>query len=258
MQYTTVRYVPHGDPSLNDFAPGRGLSHACLNLPDALNPDDPSFQTVQDPYIGSDCYLEGELYSPSLLNSSDYAKILVNESKVNTIVSKSEGSLIVPASPLANMDFEATTFGSSTSCEVITDLCDIESVYLSDADESTIKSYITYECRSDKAGLDLSGNFDYDRMDPVTLVYYRNATMSVVQSTLIANGPKQWFALVMSVDLDFVPDPATVQAIRDEWQSKSVSNTSITPVFGLVQSGRAKVSGILSCTNTLSDVVRVS
>ncbi|KAI4261710.1 MAG: hypothetical protein L6R42_003090, partial [Xanthoria sp. 1 TBL-2021] len=69
----------------------------------------------------------------------------MKQSEVIEYIATAGGWIIVPSSPPANMDFEATTFGSSTSCKVVTNLCDIvqptETIHVAFVTHTTLLEY---------------------------------------------------------------------------------------------------------------------
>ena len=232
------------DSSLLDFAPGRGLHR------DTLNP--PSAETI---FIYKDCDEQRDSnYCRRVRSAREYADLITNSSKTNRIVSRPEGTMILPTDYPTIVEFMATTFGSLTSCKVVTDLCDFWGV----------PENITYRCTVDKAGVDLNGVFqpmernDFDSYNPgFSIRYYTKYSMPAPINTekdLI-------FAIASQVESGLLP----LAAYLESYQRMSNSSfehgpdgvRKIYPTFGFVPlAEHTRIGGILSCSTSLSDVVR--
>ncbi|KAL8716575.1 MAG: hypothetical protein Q9225_006106 [Loekoesia sp. 1 TL-2023] len=190
-----------------------------------------------------------------------------------------EGWLIVPAKPAADVDFEATTFGSSTSCEVVTGLCDIlqpsvtENITELGLNVTEIGANFeemplgdsAYNCKRDRAGLDLAGNFSDLRNysyyptagHDYAIIDYTDSSMSTTTDDFNLRGPTLWYAVLFQVQMEFVTNQTMSESRTIKNHTGMAGNTTIEPIYGLVgPDGKDGnwVSGILSCTTTLSDV----
>lgn len=134
---------------------------------------------------------------------------------------------MVPKDLPADIDFVATTIGSSTSCRDVTSLCDFEYPDVvktnssgSDADHELAP---TYDCKRERAGLDLVGNMSTSITNanhgPV-LVHYTDSTMTTTAGDIDLRGPTLWYAVLPYIR---------------------------SPIYQ---------DGILACSTELSDVVR--
>lgn len=124
----------------------------------------------------------------------------------------------MPTNPLANIDFDATTFGSLTSCQVVTNLCQINASYV----PGKIPGDIEYICGLATAGLNLAGNLSDIRSvgnDSITAGYsfalqkYTGPTFEkeVDRSTSRAKGEKRnlygptfYNAAVLQASIEFL------------------------------------------------------
>lgn len=245
------------------------MSPACLDVP-PLAPD-----AGFSPELGR-C-LQLQLDNPNK-PGSPCRRSYENISEANRIISKPEGWLIVPATTATELEFKATTFGSSTSCEVVTGRYDVVQPMMT---EPFYEEFVevpfgdaAYDCKRDRAGLDLTGNFStlgYDLYRPTAdsnyafdnnyaFVTYTDSSMS----TLETNGmgqlrrPTYWYALPFRVQLEFVINETLLDYNIVKTHTGTSGNTTIEPIFGLVRrdsTDGSLVNGILSCTTTLSDVV---
>ena len=64
--------------------------------------------------------------------------------------------MLGPAQPPLDLDFQARSFGSQTSCRAITDLCDTQST---EGDKLVWPSKFNFVCNATVAGLNMTGNF---------------------------------------------------------------------------------------------------
>lgn len=218
-----------------------------------LPPDNPIYRSFA-PARGTSSIFEGFVTSYQ------------NSSETNVPLSKPEGWLIVPSHLPANIDFEATTFGSLTKCDVVTHLCDIVFHSNNTNDKDFWLQNVTYDCKHDTAGLDLRGNFSdvgnsakYSLTDTgYALEFYTDSTRSIpMTDATTATGPTFWYAALLQVNRGFLTSELLVEK---GIPGVNKSSSSITPLFGLVANSPfdndVQVSSILSCTTTLSDVVR--
>lgn len=89
--------------------------------------------------------------------------------------------MILPVDTTTLAEFQATTFGSLTSCRIVTDLCDIVATDLANT---------SYHCTVDTAGLNFSGRLiqavteDSDSTrSGFKLRYYTDSSMSTLSNT---------------------------------------------------------------------------
>ncbi|KAL8723852.1 MAG: hypothetical protein Q9181_007135 [Wetmoreana brouardii] len=208
--------------------------------------------------------LEGDIivqYDGYARSSYQYA----NKSAANRIVSQREGWLIVPSKLPAEIDLVATTIGSSTSCKVVTQLCDrfspistrnVSDIGMNGTEMGASETYNdpredVYECKPDTAGLNLKGNFSEmgknSRYPPLgydfVLVDYTDATRSTVADDVELRGPTVWYAVLMQVPTDFVTNMTLLENITEHTPGLLGSMLS----YNIVNS-------ILACTTELSDV----
>ncbi|KAL8910570.1 MAG: hypothetical protein Q9171_004152 [Xanthocarpia ochracea] len=144
------------------------------------------------------------------------------------------------------MDFNATTFGSLTQCKEATSLCDMEYSTMGSSD-----GLCSFDCKRDRAGFDLRSNFSNEGHMSFGLATtnrgfgiadYTNSSMTSLNKVSEYNpGPTRWEAIMFAVD----PFDITNSSILSEGV-----------LFGPYGNDFIEVSGILSCTTTLSDVVR--
>ena len=136
------------------FTPGRGLSPSCLSNPrgDAPTPD--GGIDVSNP---ADCIIfRGDAVNQAtLVNQTEFVRTAGNQSAVNQVVFDNGLAVLGPYDPPPNLDFEATSFGSRTSCRVVTSECGAKSIT---GARVPLPWFSNYKC-NDTAGLNLTGNF---------------------------------------------------------------------------------------------------
>ena len=135
-------------PNAPTFTPGRGIPQSCLT------PDFP--EAGEDIALG--CILALETDGPeSLLNVSEYMKTAENQSNDNQVYLSGGQAVLGPSGPPQDLDFSETSFGSQTSCEMVTNLCDSPRVTIEGPEPS---QYSEPDCNTTTAGLNLTGSFD--------------------------------------------------------------------------------------------------
>lgn len=254
MQYTSRDALASDDLARSSFTPGRGLPPACT---DPI-PTDPEWQHI------AACYTTPQNPEDAPESTAESMK----HSEAIEYIATTEGWIIVPSSPPANMDFEATTFGSSTSCKVVTNLCDIVqpvwTVNHTSYGEGQVEvpGDFAYDCKRDRAGLELSGNASDLRNASLFLSaghgfvveYYTDSTMSTISNEMDLRGPTLWYAVLLQLPAAFVTNGTLLEYEVVTYPTRLSSNKSVTSSVGLVGAGDLFTS-ILSCTTVLSDVV---
>ena len=90
---------------------------------------------------------------PQLLNETDFFLTAANNSDVNMVYLSDGYAVLGPAKPPLDLDFQATGFGSQTSCRAITGLCGANSTV------GDVVSEFNFVCNATIAGLNMTGNF---------------------------------------------------------------------------------------------------
>ena len=94
--------------------------------------------------------------SPQLVNQTEFLKTSGNSSSLHQVYLSGGRSVLGPADQPANLDFQATSFGSKTSCQPVTTLCGAVSF---DDQKSSAVGQFNFLCNSSTAGLNMTGNF---------------------------------------------------------------------------------------------------
>lgn len=186
VQYFTHEPLPTDSPIYDSFAPSREISPGCLDLP-PLGP-----------------YTTAAYYACIGLSTKN--------NSVDIVVSDPYGWLVVPKDVPSDIDFVATTIGSSTKCRAITPLCDLNHVNVltnSSGPEGNPSSRylgLSYECKRDKAGLDLVGNISAT-VNATTdsgfqIVEYTDSTMTTTSGDTDLRGPTLWYAAIVLTPVD--------------------------------------------------------
>ncbi|KAL8908649.1 MAG: hypothetical protein Q9171_005361 [Xanthocarpia ochracea] len=219
------------DSTLLDFAPGRGLHRDTLNPP----PEGPS-------PLPKDCDADRDSsHCKTVRSEREYADLLTNSSKTNRIVSRPEGTMILPTDYPTIVEFIATTFGSLTSCRVVTDSCDFW-------EDPASWENPTYRCTVDKAGLNLNGSFQRQTSDMFVssnpgfnLAYYTNSSMSTPMETgklwEKADHSMIWFAIASQVESGILPAAAYLESFQRMTNSSLKHGDGVRkiyPTFGFV------------------------
>ena len=255
VQLVANHTLPSNDPLHSNFAPGRGLSPLCLDLPIDID-------LHRGGHRGGlqlqDCRsLNMETgYASGTSASSSYQD--PNKSEASTTLSTPKGWLIVPANSPADMDFDATTFGSLTQCKAATSLCDMECSRVERSD-----AHCLFDCERDRAGLDLKGNLSALEDSSFSQSYmqrgfaiadYTNSSMTSLNDYNNLNpGPTRWQAILLEVQMRIITNYSILSEVGSI--GDRMANEAYSPLVGPYGDDE-RVSGILSCTTTLSDVVR--
>ena len=132
------------------FTPGRGFNSTCLSNPlgiDGGSLDGPISCIIDPGHAGT---------IPQLLNETEFFRTAANTSNVNLVYLSDGYAVLGPAKPPLDLDFQATSFGSQTSCRALTGLCDAQSTLYED---SADPSDFNFVCNATVAGLNMTGNF---------------------------------------------------------------------------------------------------
>ena len=93
---------------------------------------------------------------PQLLNESEFFRTAANTSNVNLVYSSDGYAVLGPAKPPLDLDFQATSFGSQTSCRALTGLCAAHDT----VGDNILEPYdFNFVCNATVAGLNMTGNF---------------------------------------------------------------------------------------------------
>ena len=96
------------------------------------------------------------LHGPEFLNETEFFRTAANTSNVSRVYLSDGHAVLGPAKIPLDFDFQATSFGSQTSCQAVTGLCGANST-----DEYAIPnlSDFNFACNDTVAGLNMTGNF---------------------------------------------------------------------------------------------------
>ena len=232
VQYTTRNLSPIDGSLLRTLLPSRGLPSFCLNISSNSDPTNPCYlQTLNKHDVNLPIGLQ---------NSTEYAKLLANKSEVNQILRIEEGSVIIPAATPSDIDFDGSTFGSSTNCSVATNLCEIYPVLSPGTTDYSGPDFndTFYNCTLGKAGFNLIGTFsdviasterDVVPAPGLAVQYFTDASRSVWNGSDPANSTR-WFALLFAVETSYIPNSSTLNELV------SIANTTsggLSPEVGI-------------------------
>ena len=93
---------------------------------------------------------------PQLLNETEFFRTAANNSDVNLVYLSDGYAVLGPAKPPLDLDFQATGFGSQTSCRALTGLCGASSTV---GERVPVPSEFNFVCNATIAGLNMTGNF---------------------------------------------------------------------------------------------------
>ena len=136
------------------FTLGRAFNSTCLSNPSGIFND-----TIEGPTSCMIDLIDANLINasaPQLLNETEFFRTAANTSNVNLVYLSDGYAVLGPAKPPLDLDFQATGFGSQTSCRAITGLCDTQST---EGDELVWPSNFNFVCNATVAGLNMTGNF---------------------------------------------------------------------------------------------------
>ena len=245
----SVQYLERrSQPNAPSFTPGRGIPQSCLtrDFPGGLGTE-----------LALGCILRPDTNNPNtfrtLWNASEYIRTAENQSNYNQVYLSGGQAVLGPSRPPPDLDFSATSFGSQTNCQMVTDLCYVPLVTFEGPEPYL---YADYGCITTTAGLNLTGSFsDVAYGDDIDGVYgllfqYYNDTHKLHQvvnrEVLVDQGSTQLFwGLVF--ELQFAGALSV--------DSNNMTNSSQPASFGLIQQPSGAFAGILSCETNLSEIV---
>ena len=94
--------------------------------------------------------------TPQLVNETEFFRTAANSSDVNLVYLSDGYAVLGPAEPPLDLDFQATSFGSQTSCRPVTGLCDVSPTV---GTQETDPSEYNFVWNATNAGLNMTGNF---------------------------------------------------------------------------------------------------
>ncbi|KAL8933183.1 MAG: hypothetical protein Q9216_006482 [Gyalolechia sp. 2 TL-2023] len=150
----SVQYLEMRPDNPEGFAPGRDLSPSCLSDPRGDTPSPDGSIDISQP---ADCIIfRGDAVNEAtLINQTEFVRTAGNQSAINQVLFDDGHAVLGPYSPPPNLDFEATSFGSRTSCRVVTSECGARSIT---GARIPYPWFSNFEC-NDTAGLNMTGNF---------------------------------------------------------------------------------------------------
>lgn len=235
-----------------DFRPGRVMPAHCWNASKYDNPD------LKHTYACNVRPLEGEgkdLPRRFLKDPAEAYKILANISDHTSLRRSTDdrATIITPAITPPGTWFRAESYASHTTCETITERCNIRSA--STSNESNWQW--TYECTQPKAGVNMSGDLHevgISKPNDLSIRYFSSA--SKAQNITILGRPRGapggmiWSAATFIVRTLDPKNDTTLDGGRIPY------NSNMDVVFQ--NHGEEDVTfyphGIMSCNTTLSRV----
>lgn len=133
----------------DSFVPGRDLNSTCLSNPDGR------INSTQIRPMNCIVWPGDAVNTPVLANDIEFFKTSGNQSENNKVYLSDGYAVLGPAKRPPDVDFTANSFGSKTSCRVVTSLCGARSTIGS---RNLPPSYSNFICNS-TAGLNMTGNF---------------------------------------------------------------------------------------------------
>ena len=131
------------------FAPGRGFNTSCLSNPAGTG------HGYEVP-ISCMIFPSDAVNHPQLLNETEFFRTVANNSDINLVYLSGGYAVLGPAKPPLDLDFQATGFGSQTSCRAVTGLCGANSTV---GERHPYPSSFNFVCNATIAGLSMTGNF---------------------------------------------------------------------------------------------------
>ncbi|EXJ53676.1 uncharacterized protein A1O5_13128 [Cladophialophora psammophila CBS 110553] len=235
---STVQYHSTIPYLAADFNPGRRLPTVCWD------------NSTLSLYAPCNINLGGSGARTTFSNSTEAYLTLGNQSTRNIVRLADDGktAVITPPTSPSGVQFTASSYASSTTCETVSKRC--KPHYNGDGDCDACQSW-AYNCTPDAAGLNISGNFsgilaaggDF----PVVLQFFSTSSKVLNTSNGAAHG-QIWSAVLFSL-----PAGSDEGMYRGE-DTQMISDMYYDPDKDLLADTYGNIYGILSCNTTLSDV----
>ena len=254
-----------------------------MNYPEGINGD-------LDIPISCITLANDAVNKPQLFNETEFFRTAANYSDVNQVYLSDGYAVLGPAKPPLDLVFQATSFGSQTSCRAVTGLCGANSTA---GERHVFPSSSNFVCNTTVAGLNMTGNFQNviaPNDEPVTGAGQGSNTSSALiilgGNTMVGNSfsigfqyfddsqkLKQTPALNEYYGLAedrhqlywalvwHVPFSTTLTDIYEARPDKNDTLDATTPVengaaaAGVSTAGTGGSVGILSCETNISEVV---
>ncbi|KAL9123749.1 MAG: hypothetical protein Q9217_006851 [Psora testacea] len=261
------------------LAPGREFNSSCLKDPQPHGYDPPTFCMIKP---------NDAVNEPTLHNQTEFFRTAANYSDVNQVYLSDGYAVLGFREPPANLEFQATSFGSKTSCRDVTRLCGSSSTT---GVRHPYPSMFNFVCNATNAGLNMSGNFlnilsplntsgmtTGPQVTPESVL--NNSSLAQVTPGLIVLGGNTIAANDFSIGLQFFNDSQKQQqALKTEkyygrsqddhqlywaivWKApfdpmasdNSQPVTKDTGAVGITNANGGGSYGILSCETNISEV----
>ncbi len=190
-----------------------------------------------------------------LVGYSEYLKTASNQSAINQVYMTKDMAILGPAYPPINVDFEATSFASSTRCHMATSLCYTQE---SSGAEPYLDADISFNCSVAVAGLNFTGNFSQLSGTTGTTAKKVDLTSSATYTNAFDGNNHglgfRYFSNSTKNDPGFLP--ASLDNPELWWGLLFLlrySDPTIDPEIVMQPAGES--GGIMSCTTNLSEVV---
>ncbi|MDI1490433.1 MAG: hypothetical protein OHK93_001636 [Ramalina farinacea] len=253
------------------FLPSRGIPEQCLNA---------SHYTQGRGVTGCNIEPSGPRGGGGLVNRSEYIRVSSGQSTINAVYLADGQAVLGPASIQVNdqgyfeFDFQVTSFGSNTTCKMVTREC---GTHQTDPGGSDAAPDLAFACNASTAGLELRGNFSdvyqssarsseegnsSNTLSSQTGIgnyqmgfqYYNNSAKTRLST---ANGPEDlgastlYWAFVFALHAGFAS--TSYSEDTPEYYNNQGSNLfNDLDLAGLPGTG---LGGIMSCQTQLSDVL---
>jgi len=207
-----------------------------------------------------------------LIHQTEFVRTVNNLSLLNQVYSIG-GQVVIANPPMPsvsklnlNIDFQATSFASHTSCQMVTGDCGVNA-YSSNTTSGAQKT--PFVCNVTRAGLDVAGNFSDISSHPnstnntfglfgasegsvksysIGFQYFDDAEKTQRSSQLGPtnySSPSLWWASIFTLDSGWESDRQNADIVTGEIMAE-------TQIASL---GNGRWGGILSCNTNLSQVV---
>ena len=268
---TSVQYLQvEQDVSFPNFAPGRGLKEECLNA--TIEP------TIQrSSYLATPCVVNsaGSGGGGGLQEEAEYIRTAGNQSSTNRVYLSDGQAVIGPANAPSDIDFQASSFASHTSCRMVTELCGAHFI----KPDSEASRDISYNCNATVAGLNATGNFSdiYSSSSSSSSQQTQEDYKARTANSILGFGPSSGdntgiaypmgfryykdASMSISSNMSFRPDTPFTPSLY--WAfifslnrgSSNLRTGAFDPGRGLIGMVGGGLGGIMSCSTNLSEVV---